>query len=49
MAMRMAVVMMAMVVPVIVAMVMAATAGVIDGGFKGFARQGRNGLRLGIG
>jgi hypothetical protein len=37
--MRMAVVVMAMVVPVIVRMIMPAATGVIDGGFQGFARQ----------
>ena len=46
---RMAMVMMAMVMPVIVRMAMPAAAGVIDGGFQGFARQGRDGLGLGIG
>jgi hypothetical protein len=43
-------VMMAMVMAVIVRMIVAATAGIIDGGFKGFARQfeglGRNGLGM---
>jgi hypothetical protein len=52
----MAVVMVAMVVAVIVRMIMAATASVIDGGFQGFTRQfeglrgdGLRGLGLGIG
>jgi hypothetical protein len=35
-----------MVVAMIVRMVVAATAGVINGGFEGFARQGSNGLRM---
>ena len=47
--MRMAVVMMAVLVSMIMRMVVAATAGVIDGGFQGFARQRRDGLGLGIG
>jgi hypothetical protein len=45
MAVRMAMVV-AVVMPVIVRMIMTATTGVIDCGFKGFAWQGRHGLGL---